>query len=140
MRDRYDLVALAAFTRKMIMDHPSFEGVDLTQSSLTEEWHIERVDPPSRMRSGDWVIWDAEQGDEQFDLYFMFDERNGRSVTIRARRLARNQFELVSLAIGAWVELTNREAARHRDKSALVPTEVESRTRHLAFAALLAHG
>jgi len=105
MKERYDFDALASFLRLVIAEHPVFEKIDLRGTKIEKEWRIERIDPPSRMRSGDWVIWDAKQGDDVFQLYFMYDPRNGRSVSIRAKRLAKSEFQLINIGLDEWVEL-----------------------------------
>ena len=60
------------------------------------------------MKNGDWVICDANQRDEEFDLYFMFDPKLGRSVNIRAKRLARDSFQFVRITLEEWVSLSKK--------------------------------
>jgi len=105
MRERYDFLALTQFLKVTLSEHPVIEGVDVTTSRLDQEWSLERVDPPSRMRSGDWVIWDAKQGDEEFILYFTYEGRSGKSVDIRCRRIDPDRFEVLGTSTSEWVEL-----------------------------------
>jgi hypothetical protein len=109
MRERYDFGALAAFLRQVIADHPVFEQVNLTSTKIGDSWHIERVDPPSRMRNGDWVIWDSGQGNEEFELYLMFDPKDGRTVSIRVKRLAKDRFQLIGLSLDQFIELGQKK-------------------------------
>ena len=81
------------------------DGVDISGSRFGADWRLERVHPPSRMRSGDWVIWDPKQGDERFFLYLILDERTGDSVDIDCRRLAADRFEVIEITLGEWVNL-----------------------------------
>lgn len=100
---RYDFSALTVFLRRVVREHPVFEKVSLASTKIETRWRFEKVDPPSRMRSGDWVIWEKKEEDDGFDLYYQFDATH--SVTIRARRLAKDRFELVGLSIEEWVSL-----------------------------------
>jgi hypothetical protein len=103
MSARYDFTALTSFVRQIIRDHPRFQEVSLARSKVGPEWRFENIDPPRRMRSGDWVIWDRKDEEESFDLYYTFSETH--SITARARRLARDRFELVGLSIEEWISL-----------------------------------
>ena len=107
MRDRYDLTAVSAFIRDVIREHPTFEGVDLSSTLVENDWKRERIAPGSRMRSGDWVLYDVEQGDDRFDLYFMYDPKAGRCVTVQAKRLSKDHFQFVGLVLAEWVELSD---------------------------------
>jgi len=103
MSARYDFSALTTFLKEVVRDHPTFEKVSLASTKIEAKWRLEKIDPPSRMRSGDWVIWEKKEEAEGFDLYYQFDATH--SVTIRAKRLAKDRFELVDLSIEEWVSL-----------------------------------
>jgi hypothetical protein len=103
MSTRYDFAALTTFLKEVIRDHPTFEKVSLAATKVEAKWRFEKIDPPSRMRNGDWVIWEKKEEDEGFDLYYQFDANH--SVTIRAKRLAKDRFELVGLSIEEWASL-----------------------------------
>ena len=105
MSARYDLDAVRDFLVEVVDQHPVYEGVSLASGRIGTAWRAERIAPGQRMRCGDWVLYDVEQGDEQFLLYCVFDEKNGRSVTIRSKRLSRDQFEFIETSIDEWVEL-----------------------------------
>ena len=103
MSARYDFSALTTFLKEVVRDHPTFEKVSLASTKIEAKWRLERIDPPSRMRSGDWVIWEKKEGDEGFDLYYQFDTTH--TVTIRAKRLAKDRFEFLGISIDEWVSL-----------------------------------
>jgi hypothetical protein len=103
MNERYDFQALTQFLKRIVQEHPSFEKVPLASTKIEAQWHFEKVDPPSRMRNGEWVMWDQNGGDESFDLYYNFDASH--SVTIRAKRLAKDRFACVGLSIEQWESL-----------------------------------
>ncbi|MGC4073106.1 MAG: hypothetical protein QM760_11405 [Nibricoccus sp.] len=103
MSARYDFSALTLFLKSVIRDHPTFDKVPLASTKVEEKWRLEKIDPPSRMRSGDWVIWDKNEENGGFDLYYQFDATH--SVTIRAKRLAKDKFEFASLSIEEWISL-----------------------------------
>jgi len=103
MSERYDFTALTDFVRQIVRDHPTVKHVSLEKTKVGAKWRIEKVDPPRRMRSGDWVIWDKRDEEEIFELYYTFDETH--SVTARVKRLARGKFELLGLSIEEWVSL-----------------------------------
>ena len=103
MNERYDFPVLTTFLKQVIHDHPVFEGVSLTATRIDASWRFEPVDPPRRMRNGDWVVWDQKDQEGHFDLYFKFDPTH--SVTIEAKRLARDRFELVALSLDEWVKM-----------------------------------
>jgi hypothetical protein len=103
MRERYDFPVLTVFLKKVVEEHPKVETVSIASTKVEARWRFESVDPPSRMRSGDWVIWDTTNEDGSFDLYYQFEST--RSVTIRAKRLSRDKFELIGISIDEWVSL-----------------------------------
>ena len=103
MTERYAFSALTAFLKQVVMDHPTFEEVSLAAAKIDMKWRFEKIDPPRRMRNGDWVIWDQKDEDEAFDLYYMVDATH--SLNIGAKRLARDRFEFVRLSIEEWTSL-----------------------------------
>jgi hypothetical protein len=103
MTERYDFVALAAFLKESIQRHPTFGGVSLRDTRVGSKWRFEKVDPPRRMRSGDWVIWDQKDEDEALELYT--ESGATHVVIIRAKRVAKNKFEFLGNSIDEWVSL-----------------------------------
>lgn len=103
MSERYDLAALTAFVRDLVRDHPVVDGVSPAKSRISNKWRVEKVDPPRRMRIGDWVIWDPKDEDSSFKLYYVFDKNH--SVTAHVKRLAKDKFVLEGVAIEEWVSL-----------------------------------
>lgn len=142
MHDRYDLVAISAFLRGVISEHPTFEGVSLTSTRLQDQWKRERIAPGNRMRSGDWVIYDVEQGDDRFDLYFMYDRAGGRCVTVQAQRLSKDHFQFLGLALDEWVELSDWRWRANQPVEPTSGTRIDNREPYRIFtlADSAAHG
>lgn len=141
IRARYDLDAVRAFLMRTVAAHPEVEGVTLS-SKLGRGWVVERMDPPSRMRSGDWVLYDPQQGDDEFELYS--DAGQGRQVSIRAKRESRSQYTVVAITIDELLYLSPStelwqerdgclaQASRHRLAKSNVPNQSMQRTRLLS--------
>jgi hypothetical protein len=107
VRAKYDLTAMLAFLKKTIAEHPSVEGITLS-SRVSNNWRLERVDPPARMRSGDWVLYDQRQDGDRFELYYA----TGSSIiSIEAKRLASDSFELVRLTRDEVLQLISQKRA-----------------------------
>jgi len=115
MRAKYDLVAVGAFLKKVVADHPIYDGIRLS-ADIGDGWRFERIDPPARMRTGAWVLYDQKQEGDEFDLYFWTD--HGSQITIQARRIARDQFELVRIKRDDIVELTSKTMPNHTTEPA----------------------
>jgi len=117
LRAKYDMDALTAFVRKVVEAHPNFAGVALS-TRIDGKWALEKVDPPSRLRSGDWVLYDQHAGDDEFTVYTITKERPYAWITIHAKRLAKDRFEFLELTRDDVVELH----VRKEPNKALEPT------------------
>ena len=95
MRAKYDLDAMTVFLKRIIAEHPAFGGVALS-TNVSGQWQFEPVDPPSRMRSGDWVLWDQHQDGDTFELYFITPK--SAWISIEAKRLAKDRFGVVRIS------------------------------------------
>lgn len=100
--DKYDLSAMLAFLKKTIADHPTVDGIRLS-TNIRQSWHFEPVDPPARLRSGDWVLYDPKPGGDQFELSFWTGQSS--EITIYGKRISRDQFEVIRIARDDIVEL-----------------------------------
>lgn len=96
---------MQVFLKKVVAEHPVFDGIRLS-TNLGSSWRVERVDPPARMRSGDWVLYDQKQEGEEFELYFWTNQSS--QITIQARRLAKDQFVLLGIKRDDVVKLSSR--------------------------------
>ena len=105
MRERYDLKALRAFLGKAIDHQRAVDGIYFFSVALDSEWVIERVEPPNRMRCGGWVLWDANQGDDEFDFYTFCSIDHSSVVNLRCRRRDRKRFEVISIAVEPFASL-----------------------------------
>lgn len=103
LNGKYDLNAVTAFLKTIIKQHPTFEDIPISSTKIGSDWVFEKADPPSRMRNGDWVIWDRREDDSAFELYYTY--KPGYSVTIFGRRLGKDRFEVIRLSIEEWVDL-----------------------------------
>lgn len=105
VRRKYDLSAMQVFLRKVVAEHPAWEGIRLN-TDFGQNWRFEPLDPPARMRTGAWVLYDQKQEGDEFELYFQTEQ--DELVEIQARRLARDRFELIRLKLDRIVKLASR--------------------------------
>lgn len=61
------------------------------------------------MRSGDWVLFDAQQGDERFELYS--EAKDGRQISIRAKREFRTEYDLIEVMLDEILYLNARHGS-----------------------------
>ncbi|MCX6952696.1 MAG: hypothetical protein NTV51_11110 [Verrucomicrobia bacterium] len=119
VRAKYDLDAVQRFLKQTVTEHPVHDGVTLSKR-LGHRWTFEPVDPPARMRSGDWVLCDQSRNGDVFELYFWTDK--GSVITLHVKRLAKDRFELLQITSDRVLDLpAKKQPNQPPPRSGLAP-------------------
>ena len=90
---RYDLRALFSFLKETVVEHKSWNGIDLTAPKLGSGWKIQG----HVMITGEW-LFSAYDARDHFTMSFIYHaEKGNRRLVMKCVRAGKNVFRLIGI-------------------------------------------